>query len=81
LFEKIALFIIVFLSNLKDFVNEIRGRDVLNRSQLNEDAGVVIGERIMVIERGEIWWANLPAPVASEPGYRRPILIIQSNHY
>jgi mRNA interferase MazF len=21
--------------------------------------------------RGEIWWANLPDPVGSEPGYRR----------
>jgi mRNA interferase MazF len=29
--------------------------------------------------RGEIWWANLPAPVGSEPGYRRPVLIIQDN--
>ncbi|MCC5611329.1 type II toxin-antitoxin system PemK/MazF family toxin [Nostoc sp. CHAB 5834] len=25
--------------------------------------------------RGEIWWANLPEPLGSEPGYRRPILI------
>jgi len=29
--------------------------------------------------RGEIWWANLPAPIGSGPGYRRPVLIIQSN--
>ncbi|MBM4461371.1 MAG: type II toxin-antitoxin system PemK/MazF family toxin, partial [Chloroflexi bacterium] len=28
----------------------------------------------MVIQRGEIWWASLPEPVGSEPGYRRPIL-------
>jgi mRNA interferase MazF len=35
----------------------------------------------MVIVRGEIWWATLPAPVASEPGYRRPVLIIQSNDF
>ncbi|MFN6481350.1 MULTISPECIES: type II toxin-antitoxin system PemK/MazF family toxin [unclassified Nostoc] len=27
--------------------------------------------------RGEIWWANLPNPVGSEPGYRRPVLVIQ----
>lgn len=33
----------------------------------------------MVIRRGEIWWATLPDPVGSEPGYRRPIVIIQSN--
>ncbi|BAZ17580.1 putative PemK-like protein [Calothrix sp. NIES-4071] len=31
--------------------------------------------------RGEIWWANLPKPIASEPGYRRPVLIIQSNDF
>ena len=24
------------------------------------------------MRRGEIWWADLPDPVASEPGYRRP---------
>ena len=29
--------------------------------------------------RGEMWWANLPDPVASEPGYRRPVLIIQDD--
>jgi mRNA-degrading endonuclease toxin of MazEF toxin-antitoxin module len=28
-----------------------------------------------------IWWAGLPDPVASEPGYRRPVLIIQSNAF
>lgn len=30
---------------------------------------------------GEIWWANLPAPTASEPGFRRPVLIIQSDAF
>jgi mRNA interferase MazF len=34
-----------------------------------------------VIQRGEIWWANLPTPIASEPGYRRPVLIIQSDEF
>ncbi|QFS43586.1 type II toxin-antitoxin system PemK/MazF family toxin [Nostoc sphaeroides] len=29
--------------------------------------------------RGEIWWANLPEPLGSEPGYRRPILIVQDD--
>lgn len=29
--------------------------------------------------RGEIWWANLPDPVGSEPGYRRPVLVIQAD--
>ena len=31
------------------------------------------------LHRGDIWWANLPAPVGSGPGYRRPVLVIQSN--
>jgi len=34
-----------------------------------------------VIQRGEIWWATLPVPVGSEPGYRRPVLIIQSDDF
>ena len=29
--------------------------------------------------RGEIWWASLPNPVGSEPGYRRPVLIVQDD--
>jgi mRNA interferase MazF len=33
----------------------------------------------MVVERGEIWWANLPDPIGSSPGFRRPVLIIQSD--
>ena len=31
--------------------------------------------------RGEIWWADLPMPMGSEPGYRRPILIVQDNTF
>ncbi|WAL61807.1 type II toxin-antitoxin system PemK/MazF family toxin [Thermocoleostomius sinensis] len=31
--------------------------------------------------RGEIWWANLPNPVGSEPGYRRPVLVIQDDTF
>ncbi len=31
--------------------------------------------------RGEIWWADLPDPMASEPGYRRPVLIIQDDTF
>jgi mRNA interferase MazF len=33
------------------------------------------------MRRGEVWWAGLPEPVASEPGYRRPVLIIQSDDF
>jgi mRNA interferase MazF len=35
----------------------------------------------MVVKRGEIWWASLPDPVGSEPGYRRPVLIVQSDEF
>lgn len=31
--------------------------------------------------RGEIWWADLPDPMGSEPGYRRPVLIIQDDTF
>lgn len=31
--------------------------------------------------RGEIWWANLPNPVGSEPGYRRLVLTIQDDTF
>lgn len=31
------------------------------------------------MNRGEIWWATLPAPKGSEPGFRRPLLIVQSD--
>jgi mRNA interferase MazF len=34
-----------------------------------------------VIRRGGIWWAALPEPVGSEPGYRRPVIIVQSNDF
>jgi mRNA interferase MazF len=33
------------------------------------------------VYRGEIWWADLPDPVGSEPGYRRPVLIIQDDTF
>ena len=33
------------------------------------------------MQRGEIWWANLPKPDKSEPGFRRPVLIIQNNQF
>jgi len=33
------------------------------------------------MQRGEIWWASMPAPRRSEPGYRRPVLIIQHDDF
>ena len=35
----------------------------------------------MVVERGELWWANLGSPDGSEPGYRGPILIVQADAF
>ncbi len=31
--------------------------------------------------RGEIWWANLPEPAGSGPGYRRPILVVSADSF
>ena len=33
------------------------------------------------MKRGEVWWASLREPTGSEPGYRRPIVIIQSDDF
>ena len=33
----------------------------------------------MVISQGEVWWADLPAPVGSGPGFRRPVAIVQGD--
>jgi mRNA interferase MazF len=31
----------------------------------------------MVISQGEVWWADLPVPAGSGPGYRRPVVVVQ----
>jgi mRNA interferase MazF len=35
----------------------------------------------MVMRRGDIFWADLGEPIGSEPGFRRPVLVIQSDGY
>ncbi len=35
----------------------------------------------MVARRGEIWWASLPEPAGSGPGYRRPVLVVSANAF
>ena len=35
----------------------------------------------MVIKRGEIWWAELPEPEGSGPGFRRPVVVIQADAF
>ena len=31
--------------------------------------------------RGELWWVDLGLPYGSEPGYRRPVLILQNDFF
>ncbi len=33
----------------------------------------------MVISQGDIFWIKLDEPSGSEPGYKRPFVIVQSN--
>ena len=35
----------------------------------------------MVLKRGEIWWVSLAAPRGSEPGNRRPVVVVQSDAF
>ena len=35
----------------------------------------------MVVERGQVWSADLGEPDGSEPGYHRPVLIIQTDAF
>lgn len=33
------------------------------------------------MQRGEIWWADLPEPTGATPGYHRPVLLIQADAF
>lgn len=33
----------------------------------------------MVVAQGEVWWAELPEPAGSGPGYRRPVIVVQGD--
>lgn len=33
------------------------------------------------MRRGEIWWAELPATVGAEPGFRCPLLLVQADDF
>jgi mRNA interferase MazF len=35
----------------------------------------------VVIEQGDIWWAALPEPVGSGPGFDRPVVIVQGDTF
>lgn len=32
------------------------------------------------VAQGEVWLAELPDPVGSGPGFRRPVVVVQGNH-
>lgn len=32
-----------------------------------------------MIRRGDVWWADLPDPSGSEPGYARPVVVVQAD--
>jgi len=34
-----------------------------------------------VISQGEIWWADLPDPAGSGPGFRRPVIVVQGDPF
>jgi len=35
----------------------------------------------VIVERGQVWTADLGEPEGSEPGYNRPVLIVQSDAF
>ena len=34
-----------------------------------------------MIAQGDIWWADLGAPAGSEPGFRRPVVVVQGDSF
>jgi mRNA interferase MazF len=35
----------------------------------------------VVVAQGDIWWADLPAPTGSGPGFQRPVIVVQSDAF
>jgi mRNA interferase MazF len=35
----------------------------------------------VVVAQGDIWWADLPAPTGSGPGFQRPVVVVQSDAF
>ena len=31
------------------------------------------------VAQGDVWWADLPEPTGSGPGFRRPVVVVQGN--
>jgi mRNA interferase MazF len=34
-----------------------------------------------VIAQGDVWWADLPTPDGSEPGFRKPVVVVQGDAF
>ena len=34
-----------------------------------------------MIAQGEVWWADLEEPSGSEPGFRRPVVVVQGDAF
>ena len=34
-----------------------------------------------MIAQGDVWWADLGAPAGSEPGFRRPVVVVQGDSF
>lgn len=34
-----------------------------------------------MIQRGSLWWADLGAPRGSEPGFRRPVVVVSTDAF
>jgi mRNA interferase MazF len=35
---------------------------------------------VVEASQGEVWWADLPDPAGSGPGFRRPVIVVQGDH-
>lgn len=35
----------------------------------------------MVISQGDVWWAELGEPIGSQPGFRRPVVVVQGDSF
>lgn len=34
-----------------------------------------------MISQGDVWWADLDEPAGSEPGFRRPVVVVQGDDF
>jgi mRNA interferase MazF len=34
---------------------------------------------VVAVSQGDLWWADLPDPTGSGPGFRRPVVVVQGD--